>query len=316
MAITDRVRRFTRTVFGSEKDSMITKISWGYTETQREVDATSTTACMAATALGTVAVDYVPTSLGGDKTITDPDVPRVLIVKPAGTAGDVGTGIVVITGKNVEGATITENFPLTDASTTAITGKKAFKSITKVHLPWGDGGFGATVSIGVGNALGLYHRLFPNYTAVKEVDITGTTRALRTLNGTNPSLTSANEKYIELNTITPTTTPDGLTAYELYFIYTHWSLHDNGSNPDWSTSTSTSTSSTSTSTTTSVTTTSTSSTSMSTSSTSSSSSTSSTSTSSTSSSTSMSTSSTSTSSTSTSSSSSTSSTSTSTTTVM
>lgn len=314
MAINDRVRRFTRTVFGSEKDQMITKVSWGYTETQKNVATSSNTYCLAATSMTAVAKDYIPTALGGDATITQPDVPRNLLVKPAGTAGDVGNGIVVITGKNVEGAVITENFALTDGDTTVITGKKAFKSITKIQIPAGDGNYAGTISVGVGNALGLYHRLFPGYTAVKEVDITGTTRALRTLNGTNPTLTSSNEKIICLNTITPTTTPNGSTAYELYYIYTHWSLHDNASNPDWSTSTSTSTSSTSTSTTTSITTTSTSSTS--TSSTSSSFSTSSTSSSSSTSSTSTSSTSSSSSTSSTSSSSSTSSTSTSTTTVM
>jgi len=154
MAITDKVRRFTRTVFGSQKDQMICKVSWGYTETQKMVAATSNTYCMAATTMGLVALDYVPTTLGGTKTITQPDVPRVLIVKPAGTANDVGAGVVVITGKNVEGATISENFALTDGAVNAITGKKAFKSITNVHLPSGDGGLAGTILVGVGNALG------------------------------------------------------------------------------------------------------------------------------------------------------------------
>jgi hypothetical protein len=264
MAIDNRVRRFTRTVFGSEKDQMICKVSWGYTEVAKKAVATSNTYCMAATTMGLVAVDYVPTSLGGNKAITQPDVPRVLIVKPAGTAGDVGAGVVVITGTNVEGATISENFALTDASTTAITGKKAFKSITKVHLPSGDGGFAGTISVGVGNALGLYHRLFPNNTTVKVVKDDGTTRSL----DTTPAITNADEKHIEENTITPATVPTGLLFYHIYYIYDHWTLGDLNGNPDWSTSTSTSTSSTSTSTTTSLTTTSTSSTSMSTSSTS------------------------------------------------
>ena len=264
MAIDNRVRRFTRTVFGSEKDQMICKVSWGYTDVSKMAAATSNTYCMAATTMGLVAVDYVPTSLGGEKAITQPDVPRVLIVKPAGTAGDVGAGVVVITGTNVEGATISENFALTDGATTAITGKKAFKSITNVHLPSGDGTFAGTISIGIGNALGTYHRLFPSNTTVKVVKDDGTTRSL----DTTPAITSANEKYIELNTITPATVPTGLLFYHIYYIYDHWTLGDVNGNPDWSTSTSTSTSSTSTSTTTSITTTSTSSTSMSTSSTS------------------------------------------------
>jgi hypothetical protein len=264
MAISDRVRRFTRTVFGSQKDQMICKVSWGYTETQLKVAASSNTYCMAATAMGVVAVDYVPTTLGGEASITQPDVPRNLIVKPAGTAGDLGAGIVVITGTNVEGATISENFPLTDGNTDAITGTKAFKSITNIHIPAGEGTLAGTISVGVGNALGTYHRLFPNNTTVKVVKDDGTTRSL----DTTPTITKANEGRIESNLITPATVPNGTYFYHIYYIYDHWTLGDVNGDPDWSTSTSTSTSSTSTSTTTSITTTSTSSTSISTSSTS------------------------------------------------
>jgi len=204
--------------------------------------------------------------------ITDPDVPRVLIVKPAGTAGAIGAGLVIITGTNVEGATITDNFRLVDGDTTAITGTKAFKTVTSIRVPGMDA-VGATVSVGYGNALGINHRLYPDNTTVKIVSrlVVGGTPTTQAA----PTITDADDQYVEKNLITPATTPDGTTFLDIYYYYDAFSTGDINDNPVYLTTTSTS--STSSSTSTSTITTSTSSTSISTSSTSTSSTSSSTS---------------------------------------
>jgi hypothetical protein len=281
MAIVQKFR-FTRTVFGSLHDRMICKVSFGYTETLHNVATASPTAIMAAQSMSAAIQTLIPASLGGSVTINQPDVPRVLTITPGGTAADSGSGLVLITGLNVEGKTIGQSFQLVPSSTAIITGTLAFKSITSIVFP-ASSGTDTTISVGFGNALGTYHRLFPNHTAVKEVDVTGTAegtiRTERTLNATAPTITSSNEKLIELNTITPVVTPDGAHAYELYYIYQNWSLWDKNDNPIYSTSTSTSsTSSSSSSSTSSTSTSSTSTSSTSTSSTSSSTSSTSTST--------------------------------------
>jgi len=257
MAISDNTRNFTKLTLGSLKDKGICKLSFGHTETQNSVAATSNTYCMAATSL-TSAAQTITTGL------TNPDVPRALIVKPAGTAADVGNGIVTITGKNVEGKTITDSFQLVDGSTTAINGTMAFKTITSVTLPASEG-TGATISVGVSNRLGTYHRLYPNNTTVK-VYYRTTSYGTATLDDT-PTINDSDEEDIEKNLITPSTAPDGTNIYDIFYIYDSWSVGDLHDDPLYMTSTSTS--STSTSTTTSYTTTSTSSTSTSSTSTSS-----------------------------------------------
>jgi len=252
MAVSDNTRNFSRVVFGSTKIKNLCKVSFGHTETQNSVAATSNTSVLAATAMTKGAAQTIVDG------ITDPDVPRALIAKPAGTAASVGNGVVVITGTNVEGATITDNFQLVDGSTTAINGTKAFKTVTSVLIPAAEAA-GATISVGCTNRLGTYHRLFPNNTTVKVLYRT-TSYGTPTIDSA-PTINDADDIYIEKNLVTPATAPDGANIYDIYYIYDNWSVGDIGDQPDWMTTTSTS--STSTSTTTSYTTTSTSSTSIS-----------------------------------------------------
>lgn len=239
---------FQKHAFGSEFDKQICKMAFGYTHTLKNVAATSNTAVLAATATATTA-QTVTTG------ITNPDVPRNLVVKPGGTAADLGSGTVVVHGTNWEGAAISEEFGLTDGATTAITGNKAFKTVTSVVIPICDG-TGATISVGVGNKLGIKHRVYTSNTTVKVVkDVAGT----RTLD-TTPTLV-ADEYYLEENVVTPATVPDGSTSYSIYYILDVWSLGDTNDNPAYFTATSTSTSTSSTSSSTSSTSSSTSSTS-------------------------------------------------------
>lgn len=276
MAIGDKTRWYQRHAFGSPWDKNIRKVSFGYTHTYKQVAAASTTAVHAAISSAFTA-QTVTTG------ITNPDVPRVLSITTGGTAADIGAGIVTITGTNVEGKTITDDFKMSDGTAETINGTKAFKTVTQIAIPAMEG-TGATVAVGYLNRIGLNHRLFPNNTTVKVVQDTG---SARTLQGT-PTINDADETYIEKNFITPATTPDGTTFLTIYYSYDNWTLGDLYDEPDWITTTSTSSTSSSTSTTTvttSTSSTSTSSTSTSTSSTSTSTSSTSSSTSSTSTST-------------------------------
>jgi hypothetical protein len=261
MAIGDRTYRYIHHTFGTLQHKNLYSATFGYTETRKKVAAGTNTAVLAATSAATGTRTTVTSN------ITNPDVPRVLVVKPAGTAANILDSSVVVTGTNVEGKTFTESFQVPAGSTTAVTGTKAFKSVTSVSLP-GAQGTGVTFSVGTGNKLGANHRFFKSQTTVKvysatAVGVGGYTTL--TLQGA-PTIT-ASEDQIELNTVQPATTPDGTTFYIMAYSFDNWALAPINDEPEYSTTTSTSSTSSSTSTTTG-TTTSTSSTSSSTSSTS------------------------------------------------
>lgn len=248
--------------------------TFAYTETQKKVAAGATTAVLVATSASSSADATVTSG------ITNPDVPRVLSVTVGGTAASVQSASIIVTGVNVEGKVITESFVPTIATTGTINGVKAFKRVTSVFIPK-QVGSGVTVAVGTRNILGINHRLFNQNTTVK-VYSAGTVYGALTLQA-QPTVV-ANDRDVELNTVSPATTPDGSKFYIIGYAYDNWS--DGSSVNDVSEySTTTSTSSTSSSTSTTTITTSTSSTSVSTSSTSSSTSSTSSSTSSTSTST-------------------------------
>ena len=239
--------------------------TFGYTETRKKVAAGTTTAILSATA-GAATAQTVTAG------ITQPDVPRVLSLTVGGAAGGVQSGTIIVTGTNIEGKVITENFPVIIGTTGLSSGTKAFKSVTNVYIP-AQVGTSATFAIGTLNVLGINHRLFKNNTTVK-VYAASTVFGALTLQGA-PTVV-ANERDVCNNTVQPATTPDGTKFYIICYTFDDWSLAPFQDQPEYSTTTSTSSTSTSTSTTT--ITTSTSSTSISTSSTSSSTSSTSTST--------------------------------------
>ena len=86
-----------------------------------------------------------------------PDVPRNLTVTPGGTTADVNACVITISGTNFLGKAITETFTFTAAQSTAVTGNKAFKTVTQVAFPADceQGTFAATWSVGVGEKIGL-----------------------------------------------------------------------------------------------------------------------------------------------------------------
>lgn len=249
--------------------------TFGYTETQKKVAAGTATAILAATN-GSLSAQTVTSG------ISDPDVPRVLSVVVGGTAGHVADSRVTVTGTNVEGKVITEDFRTTAAATGTINGTKAFRTVTSVAIE-AQLGTGCTFSVGTRDVLGVNHRLFNQNTTVKVYTSTTVANPTVLTRDTEPTVT-ADEADVELNTITPDSTPDGTKFYVICYNYDNYadgsSVNDQ---PEYSTTTSTS--STSSSTSSSTITTSTSSTSVSTSSTSSSTSSTSSSTSSTSTST-------------------------------
>lgn len=86
-----------------------------------------------------------------------PDVPRNLVITPGGTTADVNACIITVTGTNYFGKALTETFTFTAAQSAAVTGNKAFKTVTNVNFPLNceQGGFAATWSVGVGEKIGL-----------------------------------------------------------------------------------------------------------------------------------------------------------------
>lgn len=96
---------------------------------------------------------------GATKTVTtfvaQQDVARALIVTPQGTTADVKEGNVVITGTNIKGESISENFAFLDNASGATTGAKAFLTVTSIVFPIEDAPFGATWDVGTTDKLGL-----------------------------------------------------------------------------------------------------------------------------------------------------------------
>lgn len=250
MAIGSRTYKWSRWATGLANSEaglkQLYKTSFGYTDTKKKVAAGSATAI-----LGSTATALTPQTITSTSSITQPDVPRALSVVIGGTASSILDSAIVITGLNVEGKTITESFQTTAAGTGTINGSKAFAKVTSVTIP-AQAGTAGTVTVGTQNKLGVFHRLFPSNTTVKVISYTTvggfTGSAAPTIQGA-PTVV-ANEGLVELNLVTPATTPDGTTFLVIAYQYDRWSLGDVNDQPSYFTSTSTSTSSTSTSTTT------------------------------------------------------------------
>lgn len=247
--------------------------SFGYTETSKKIATASATAIMAATNGATSPVTVPVASL------TQPDVPRNLTVTPGGTTGQIIDSLVTVFGYNIEGKPISEAFRFAAGASGAVTGNKAFFTVTSVVIGQ-QGGAAATFSVGTGNKLGVNHRLYANNTTVKVYTQSAAYGAF-SLQGAPTIVT--HDKDVESNTVTPVNAPNGSLIFLIAYAYDNWSLSPVNDDPEYKITTSTSSTSSSTSSTT--ITTSTSSTSSSISSTSTSVSSTSTSTSSTSSST-------------------------------
>lgn len=84
----------------------------------------------------------------------NPPYARNLVVTPGGTTAGVPTGNVTITGTNLAGESISEDFAFVANATAATVGAKAFKTVTSVSIPQLDEA-GATFKVGFGDKIGL-----------------------------------------------------------------------------------------------------------------------------------------------------------------
>ncbi len=144
--------------------------------------------------------------------VAQPDVPRNLVITPAGTTADVAACTIVVTGTDFFGAAVTENFAFLANASSATTGAKAFKTVTSVAFPAGceDSPYGATWSVGYGEKLGLKrcmdsagHILFSTIAGAKEA--------------TAPTMV-ASASAVSGNTADFNGTMNGSNDFELFFF--------------------------------------------------------------------------------------------------
>lgn len=122
------------------------------------------TAAIAATTASVIALFATASGAATVKTtgFTQPAVPKNLTASTDGTAADIKAVQVIVEGTNYLDEVITETLPVfTENTKTTVVGNKAFKTVTKVTVPAMDGDL-ATVSIGVGEKLGLPYKLTHN----------------------------------------------------------------------------------------------------------------------------------------------------------
>lgn len=89
--------------------------------------------------------------------LAQPDVPRVLTITPGGTTADVASCAIVVSGRSINDALLTNTINIASQASSIVTSSAAFKSVSSVVFPDNceKGGFAATWSIGIGGKLGL-----------------------------------------------------------------------------------------------------------------------------------------------------------------
>jgi hypothetical protein len=141
--------------------------------------------------------------------ITNPVVPRNLTVTTGGSTGDCKAGNVTITGKNILGRTMSEDFAITDDQAGTTTGNKAFKTVTSISVPKEDSPAHCTFAIGTGSKLGINRCMsvagdfgHATFNGVKEA--------------TAPTI-AASSTAVESNTATLNSTLDGSAVKFLFY---------------------------------------------------------------------------------------------------
>lgn len=141
--------------------------------------------------------------------LTTLDYARNLVITPGGTTADVPAGDVTVTGTNIYGEVITEAFTFAANATGAVTGAKAFKTITSIVFPIQDGA-AATYDVGWGAKLGL-GRTFAAAPALLKARADGTDE------GTAPTF-AADVDDVESNTVSFNTAADGAKDFNLWVL--------------------------------------------------------------------------------------------------
>lgn len=215
--------RYSRITFGDDGDRgrrNVVSVSFSAIDLKRPANA-STTALLAATAVSNT----------GSTTLTvtpNPDVPRALTVTVgAGTAADVAGGTIVVSGTNAMGSAITENFVVTNDTPATITGSKAFRTVTSVLVPQQDGA-SVTVALGTTNKLGIGFKTLST-SAVKI--LTRSSTGVEALE--NASASALSSSAVESNTVTPTTTPDGIVGMRAYVLNYNWHINPVNAQPTY-----------------------------------------------------------------------------------
>lgn len=167
-----------------------------------------------ATASATALKSGQTTSSSATTTVTtftaQPDFPRNLVITPGGTTTDVAAGNATVTGTNIRGDVITENFAFTADQSAATTGSKALKSVTSIVFPIQDGN-GATYSIGTGVKLGLDRKY--SEAAVIDAFVDG-------VRETTAATMAVSSSAVESNTVTTNTAPNGSRDFVVIAVTT------------------------------------------------------------------------------------------------
>lgn len=141
-----------------------------------------------------------------------PDSPRNLVVTPGGTTTDIEACVITISGTNIFDKAISETFTFTANQNTAVTGAKAFKTVSSVAFPANceSGGFAATWSVGIGEKIGL-KRCMAEAGAWVQSSIDGAYESTR-------ATVVADADEVEKNTADFNGTMNGSSDFKAYFI--------------------------------------------------------------------------------------------------
>lgn len=215
--------RYSRHTYGDDGEygrRNVLSVSFVATELRR-VRAASNTVLLPATTL--------PSSGTSVQTPTQAEIgtPRNVTLTLAGTTANVGAGTAVVTGHNSEGAVITENYTVTAATGGTLTGNKAFMDVTSVSMP-AMGGAGVTLAIGYGSKLGIRMR---NMASMPVKIWKRTAAGVESME--DPAATNFSTSDVSLNTVTPTTTPDGTIEMRVYVLNYKWAVNPTNAQPDY-----------------------------------------------------------------------------------
>lgn len=141
-----------------------------------------------------------------------PDSPRNLVITPGGTTTDIEACVITVSGTNIFDRPISETFTFTANQNTAVTGAKAFKTVTSVAFPADceSGTFAATWSVGIGEKIGL-KRCMAEAGAWIQSSIDGAYESTR-------ATVVADADEVEKNTADFNGTMDGSSDFKAYFI--------------------------------------------------------------------------------------------------
>ena len=217
-----KTRRYSRHTYGDDGlygRRNVLSVSFVASELKR-TKAASNTAILASTTLATSAATVLtPTA--------EPDISRNITVTLAGTTANIGAGNIVVTGRNSEGAVITENIAVTAATGGTLSGNKAFSMVTNVSFP-ATTGSGVTATVGYGNKLGIRMR---NLTGMPIKLFKRTAAGVETLE--DPSASAFSTTVVENNTVTPTTAPDGTIEFRVYVLNYNWGVNPVNAQPNY-----------------------------------------------------------------------------------